>query len=280
MAKLALLFSGQVRNISPILFNRSLRLFIGNNEADIFISYWGMGGRSGAHDENLIQNNQDSSFNVESYIDIAFRGLTIKKRYLVTDNEWKDAVSPEVVNIIKNKRYSKLTLNSAKQLFQIHKSFSLLDTPSSYDFVIRCRFDSIFIFPFTEINTSKNNFVSNINFGHAYYKNRVYDIFFYSPGYCASKVFCLPWSNFSDLVRNNFDNGLDPRDACRIIYLSAFLNNIDILPTRLRYCDVYRNKLRYYFWSIMQQGVSNSNSLSIKIILKYLSNIFYLIKGK
>jgi hypothetical protein len=276
VAKLALLFSGQVRNINPRLFNRALKLFIGSHDADIYISYWDSGGVSGAHDVFKLMNTTESSnFDVLAYLRLAFTDLPVKKEKVVSEVDWEAIQTSEIREIIKSKKYSALTINSARQLFQIYNSYSLVDDPEEYDYVVRCRFDSIFVFPFQPFRDISRNVVTNINFGNAFYKNRIYDIFFYSPSSCSFAAFSLPWRRFCSLVKDDFENGLDKRDACRILYLSAVKEGLDVRQTAVRYCDVYRNNPKY-FWFVVQWGLSPKKYPGLRVICNYVANIFRL----
>ena len=120
--------------------------------------------------------------------------------------------------------------------------------------------------------------MANINFGRrgAYYEKRIYDIFFYSPSYCAPDVFCKPWVDFSTLVMHKFDNGLDKRDACRVLYLSAKISELDVISANLRYCDVYRNEFKY-FKNLFTWRIENSNRFSISSFFRYIKNIIKII---
>jgi len=49
-------------------------------------------------------------------------------------------------------------------------------------------------------------------------------------------------NDIPSLVKNNFDNGLDKRDSCRILYLAASIRKTKVKSLPSRICDVYRNK--------------------------------------
>lgn len=100
------------------------------------------------------------------------------------------------------------------------------------------------------------------------------------------------WDDTPFLVKNNFDNGLDKRDCCRILYLAASINNISIKSFTSRICDVYRtNDLTYSKYLISSHLVNlrlnKKNIMYLAAILKWFwqSNlskikiIFYLINA-
>ena len=64
MAKIALLFSGEIRDINPRLFNEGLRIFTKYHTADIYLSYWDTAGKSGNHSREILENNSIKNFDV------------------------------------------------------------------------------------------------------------------------------------------------------------------------------------------------------------------------
>lgn len=275
MAKIALLFSGQIRDINPRLFNEGLRVFTKYHTADIYLSYWDTAGKSGNHSRKILENNSIKNFDIQKYLKIAFKGYDIKKEKIVKINDWEHAENSEIKEINNNKNFHFTTVNSAKQLFQIYNSYLLLDNPNEYDFIVRCRFDSVFVFPFTPELDTTDNYLANINFGNAFREDRVYDIFFYTKSSNSYEIFTC-WLKFAEYVRYPFDNFLDPRDAGRILYLAAILNNIKVISADVRYCDVFRPQKKFgYFYDLIKWGLVNKDSkkkyITNKFSLKFLS---------
>ena len=110
-----------------------------------------------------------------------------------------------------------------------------------YDLIFRCRFDSIYIHPL-ELYPLKNFLNStnlyNLNFGRAYYPNRIYDIFFGGSKKSMSFLDKI-WISIPQLVENNYSNGQDKRDACRLFFVKEKSNNIKIKSFKTRICDIY-----------------------------------------
>lgn len=267
MAKIALLFSGQIRDINPKLFNQGLKIFTKYHEVDIYLSYWDKAGIKGHHSKKILENNFIVNLDIQKYLKVAFKGFNIKKEKIVSTKDWETIETSEIKNINNDKNFHFTTTNSAKQLFQIYNSYLLLDNPNEYDFIVRCRFDSVFVFPFTPELDTTDNYLANINFGNAFSEDRVYDIFFYTKSSNSYEIFTC-WLKFAEYVRYPFDNFLDPRDAGRILYLAAILNNIKVISADIRYCDTFRMQRKFgYFFDLVKWGLARTDTKK-KYILK------------
>ena len=78
----------------------------------------------------------------------------------------------------------------------------------------------------------------------------------------------------ADEVNDNFNNGLDQRDCCRILFLGATQNKINIKSFDSRICDIYRPfKDNYY-----EKYLISSHILSLKFDLTSLKSIPYYIR--
>ena len=153
-----------------------------------------------------------------------------------------------------------------------HKCYKLLDNDENkYDLIFRCRFDSIYLHPLKIYPLRKflnSSTLYNINFGRAYYPNRIYDIFFGGSKKSMSFLDQI-WNNIPQLVENNLNNGQDKRDACRLFYVAAVTNNVKIKSFKTRICDIYRPfKDNYY-----EQYLISSHLLSLKFDLTSLKSI-------
>jgi len=253
--KIALLFSGQIRDINPRLFNAGLKTLINGTNADAYLTYWDQAGISGCHNiENLFAPKL-KGFDVQNYLRTAFDGINVVSERRLKEEKWEQELPSQYVEIYKSPEFSKLTINSLPQLYQIYESARTAVNLQNYDYVFRCRFDSVFVSKIgPELNRNKPEKIYTINFGKAFCPQRVYDIFFYcKPNQI--KVFTDPWENLVEFVNSDFNNGLDRRDACRILYLACQKNHFQVETTPIRYCDVYRGSPKYFF-DIVKWGVS------------------------
>ena len=81
------------------------------------------------------------------------------------------------------------------------------------------------------------------------------------------------WSDIPSLVKSNFDNGLDKRDSCRLLYLAASKNKRKVKSFPSRICDVYRNNNYLY-----SKYLISSHLLSLKFNKKYFILLNYIFK--
>lgn len=271
---IALLFSGQLRALDIELFRKSLALFIGNHfKFDIYISTWDIMGISMAHNEENSITFHDS--NIEIYLNEMFKGFNVKSRITYNYDEWFHNMSDEYKEIQISDNYTFNTKNSLAQLFLIQQSYEQVSSINEYDYFIRLRFDSIFFFELNEY--LDKSVIYNLNFGKAYYPNRVYDIFFVAPRKYSNIIF-KTYSKIPELINNDFENGLEKRDACRLLYLSVaslkYPPKVETLS--YRYCDIFREKrgLLGYVYDLYSWNISVSNTFQDK--MKFLISTFRL----
>lgn len=118
-----------------------------------------------------------------------------------------------------------------------------MSTGVSYDLVIRCRPDVVFV-PHSRslYESAAPNTVYAINnvASGTYYPQRVYDIFFFGDA-AAMQGICEAYPRLEELVAHPWDNGLNPRDACRCLYIQArFLNGSNVVDIPFDICKVAR----------------------------------------
>ena len=241
--KVAFLFAGQFRPIDRYLIDQSLSILFKDLDYSIFSFCWEETSKSLNHSKNLPELSKVE--NISSSIEKYFSGFNLEKYNIESFLKFRDSLPKNIKNIFYSKNFHKGTINSIPQLYTIHKCFKLMqDSKSSFDLVFRCRYDSLFLHPLKIYPLKKlyeNNHLYNLNFGRAYYPLRVYDIFF--GGSYQSMTFILDlWHDIPSLVNNKFDNGLDKRDCCRLIYLSAINNSIKTCSFKTRICDIFRNE--------------------------------------
>ena len=291
--KVAFLFSGQLRELELDLFRKSLVNLTKDLDYSIFGYTWKEMGKSLNHKNNL--SGIDLVENIDEKISFLFKDFNLLDFGYESFRDFKKKLKGEYRDIFYSKEYDFGTVNSLPQIYTLYKSFELLEKSKlKFDLVFRCRFDSIFIhpikiFPLKKILSSGKLF--NLNFGRAYYPKRIYDIFF--GGSMESMNFISTiWDDTPFLVKNNFDNSLDKRDCCRILFLAASINNINVKSFPSRICDVYRNNDLTYSKYLISSHLINlrlnkKNILYLSFILKWfrqrnLSNIkinFYLIQA-
>ena len=239
--KIALLFSGQYRPLNKELFQKSLNNLVEDINYSIFSFSWAETSRSLTYSEN---NDQIEKLpDIENIIQDIFSGFNLVNYEIESFEKFKDNLSDQYVNILNSKEFHPGTINSLPQIYAIYKSYKLLlPLISNYDLVFRCRFDSLFIHPLRIYDLEKlreTNNLYNINFGRAFNPCRVYDIFF---GGSIKATYFLKdiWYELPRFVFNRYDNYLDKRDSCRLIYLAALNTNINAKSLNTRICDVYR----------------------------------------
>ena len=87
MAKIAALFSGQVREMPPSIFNKALLRFFKSLDVDFYLAYWDEVGESMAHSK--VKSTLKNSLRIENYITKAFSGFNIKSRKIFDFEEWE-----------------------------------------------------------------------------------------------------------------------------------------------------------------------------------------------
>lgn len=277
--KSLLIFSGQVRPVSPIMFNECLKDFCKHMDADIALFYWDEPGASMNHD---VTRKTEVDLNIEEHLISAFKGFRIIKKCV--SNEREMSLFPKQSKISKDKKYSPLTKNAIKQLYQIYKgNISSIDY-TSYDVVLRCRFDSLFIYPF-KVSDLEDDVVYNINHGRAFFKNRIYDIFFYGKPSAMIKMHNT-FLEAPRLINENANNDFDARDACHLLYQHAIKTGLKVYDTSIRYTDTFRGesvsmylaKLKYWRLS---DGLKNEDFIlsfalqKLKFIERFMFFIYY-----
>ncbi len=273
--KIAFLFAGQYRSIPNDLMEYSLSILTKGIDYGIFCYSWDEPGESLDHRENIPKTkNANDSF---AQISNVFSNFNLEKICTESYNKFVVNLPKAHKKIFNSKIYHKGTIFALPQIYTLSKCYELLKTDLyEYDLIFRCRFDSIYIHPL-ELYPLKNFLNStnlyNLNFGRAYYPNRIYDIFF--GGSKKSMAFLdKVWINVPQLVENNYSNGQDKRDACRLFFVAAKSNNIKIKSFKTRICDIYRPfKDNYY-----EKYLISSHILSLNFDMSSLKSLPYFIK--
>ena len=273
--KIAFLFAGQYRPIPKDLIRYSIENLTKGIDYDIFCYSWEEPGESLDHREQIpkIESSNDSYEQISS----VFSNFNLKEIQTEAYSDFVINLPEKHKKVFNAKIYHKGTIFALPQIYTLSKCYKLLaNSKAEYDLIFRCRFDSIYIHPIKIyplrkfVNSSE---VYNINFGRAYYPNRIYDIFF---GGSKKSMFFLDkiWDNIPELVENKFNNGQDKRDACRLFYVAAVSNNVKVKSFKTRICDIYRPfKDNYY-----EQYLISSHILSLKLDRTTLKSIPYFIR--
>ena len=272
--KIAFLFAGQYRPIPKELLRHSIENLTKGIDYDIFCYSWDEPGESLDHREEIPKIKSDN----DSYKQISgiFSEFNLKEIYTESYDDFVINLPKKHKRIFNSKIYHKGTIFALPQIYTLSKCYKLLDNnKDKYDLIFRCRFDSIYLHPLKIYPLRKflnSSTLYNINFGRAYYPNRIYDIFFGGSNKSMSFLDQI-WDDIPKLVRNNLNNGQDKRDACRCFYVAAVTNKVKIKSFKTRICDIYRPfKDNYY-----EQYLISSHLLSLKFDISSLKVIPYFI---
>ena len=227
--KIAFLFAGQYRPIPKDLIRFSIQKLTKGIDYDIFCYSWDEMGESQDHREEIPKIKSDNG----SYKQISsiFSEFNLKEIYTESYDNFVINLPKKHKRIFNSKIYHKGTIFALPQIYTLSKCYKLLDNDKDkYDLIFRCRFDSIYLHPLNIYPLRKflnSSTLYNINFGRAYYPNRIYDIFFGGSNKSMSFLDKI-WGEIPQLVKNNLNNGQDKRDACRLFYVAAVTNKVEI----------------------------------------------------
>ena len=288
--KVAFLFSGQLRSIDFELFKKSLDNLTSGLDYSIFSYSWEEMGKSLNHGKELCKLKKIE--NIDAYLKFTFQNFNLCNYGYEKFKEFDLKLEDKYKKILRSKTYHFGTINVLPQIFTLYKCYELMEnSEQDFDLIFRCRFDSLFIHPLNICPLEKiysSNFLYNLNFGRAYYPKRVYDIFFGGSKKSMNFISSI-WPNVPSLVQNEFDNGLDKRDCCRLLFLAAKNNNIQVKSFNTRICDVFRNNGFSYEKYLISSHLFQPNKkwkLYLESVFKWFnyrrfskySLIFYLLK--
>jgi hypothetical protein len=264
--KIAICISGELRNFDNINIVNSLYSFISNlekiGEVDLYLSTW-------SHIGDSYNLTKKDIFSESSNVDLNSLKLKISQIYKnLIDYEIENfdtwlSENQVSYNLMKGKLIGGEVITSPPQLYKIYKCNQLknkheIKEKIKYDLVIRTRPD-LFYFKLNE-NEVQNLFTNNldqinhINFGipGAFWPNRVFDIFFFSNDENMN-IISSTWNNLLNFVNDDFDNGLDKKDCCRLLYVNCLNNNIKVNDLKKRICAVYRGEDMNFFHEKIKQ---------------------------
>jgi hypothetical protein len=246
--RVAVLICGEMRNFdNPELIKRNNQYLFSKYNCDLFISTWDNRGYSPYHvpvENNIIHKyNNVKNMNIENY-EAWFSNLP---------DEYKDKYSLGTVNAtVFPQLYKIWDANRMKILYENKHDFK-------YDMVIRFRPDmclveeipNVYLNEFIRLDSNSNNKIWALNPPTIYYPNRIYDIFFYGNSGSMDTI-ADSWIHILKYIKDPFDNGLAKVDACRVLYVAALLNNINVIHITRRIGDIYRDESIQEFTSKIQ----------------------------
>jgi len=251
--KIAVCISGELRTFNNQLVIDSYSKFIEKYSPDVFLSTWDHIGESMNHAYIDPSTSKNKRINIKSEILNTYNN--IKSLKIENYNEWFNSLDEAVKSVVFRDNYFSRTINSYTQIYKIYDSIlSKYEYENNnnikYDVVLRVRPDNLFILDL-ELDEVLSNTIYHINIGTAYYPNRIYDIFFYGDSDSMNTI-AETYLNFETLLKYEYDNGLCPRDSCRLLYLQAKLNKLQVLSTKNRCCDIYRGDTFDNYYNLLK----------------------------
>ena len=252
--KVAILICGEMRNYNnPELIKRNNQFLFTKYNCDIFISTWENKGYSPYHgsvdtknyssdkiSDDIINNyNNVKNINIENY-ESWFSNLPdeYKEIYNLGLNCGNKIVNATVFPQL----YKIWDANRMKVLYENEHNFK-------YDIVIRFRPDMClveeipnkYLNEFIKLESNNNNKIWTSNPTKIFYPNRIYDIFYYGNSDCMNTI-AESWINILKYIKDPFDNGLPKVDSCRVLYVAALLNNLNVIDISRCIGDIYRDE--------------------------------------
>jgi len=245
--RVAVLLSGQMRTFDdPILLEHYYKNLFEPLNADIFVSTWDNRGYSDAHGAgeaiaaaaDLIANDMIEAaykdrlkaLDIETLSDFE---ATLSDEYrdiYTTGFEW---LNMKLKGTSVPQFYKILRANELKRRYEQQHNFT-------YDLVIRVRPDLDMVAPLEpRYMTDLDKNLYHINCPGTFWPYRVYDIFFYSSSKNMDKM-ASAYLNIPTLINVPFDNGLHPRDPCRLLFLLAMGMGMKVVDMDYNPCFIMR----------------------------------------
>jgi hypothetical protein len=246
--RVAVLLSGQMRTFDTVIENLYSNL-INPLNADIFISTWDKRGHSHDHGTtpNVTVQERATHLITREMLTQAY-----KTNLIATEIEnieaYEQKMPDELKDIYKNGFVwagLKMLGTCVQQFYKMQRVNQLkLDYENAnnfkYDLVIRCRPDNIMVNPLLPRYLDKlSTSIYGINCNGTFFPNRIYDIFFYSSSENMDYMAKI-YNNIVQLEKHDFDNGLDRRDSCRLLYIHAKLHNLNVVDIDYNPCFIQR----------------------------------------
>lgn len=230
----AILLCGQMRRYEDAdVLNSLHRFFDLFDVCDLFVSTWDVRGVSYNHGD--VRHRADEGDAVSGETLRRAYGARLRSARIHDDAIWSAGLEGIARRVFEEGfEWSGMRIKgtSIPQLFtlwdanRMRKEYER-ETGARYDVVIRCRPDVLFSEEglhrrWFEVVRADAGTIYAINCPRtgAFYPNRVYDIFFYGSG-AAMDAICDAYWSVDALVSHPFQNGLHPRDVCRMLYVQA-----------------------------------------------------------
>lgn len=131
---------------------------------------------------------------------------------------------------------------------QLYKIWDAIRMKTAYEHKMNFKYDIVIRFrpDMGIINSIDLNLLSPFKLYHLnppkiYEPERIYDIFFYGDSHTMN-IISDTWKYINELMDMPFDNVLPEMSACRVLYLQALINNIEVIDISQSIGDIYRNE--------------------------------------
>lgn len=251
--KVAVLLAGELRNgLNKELIKHNLYNLFELYNCDVFVSTWNKKGYSLDHGNSPAKPYMKEAVTEQCLDSICddIRAVNIEDYDL-----WLDNIDKRHVHLIDKGIQQGRNLIKATAMPQFYKIWDANRLKKQYedkngfkyDLVIRFRPDMLLLEPIPDnyLKAFSNNktfrTVWTLNPPDIYIRHRIYDIFFYcdSP---TMDVLADAFTNFDTLLEHPFDNNLPKIDPCRLLFVQAFLNNIQVIDIPKAIGDIYRDE--------------------------------------
>lgn len=255
--KVCVLMAGELRSFdNGDLLRDNARHLINKLNADLFVSAWDHRGSSFNHGDvsvdvaamgkvgkdelyRLYPNAKD--INIENYDDWVAR-LDPKMEASLEKGFYNNGSTVLCPNTVYPQLYKVWDANRMKVAYEHRWKFQ-------YDLVIRMRPDTWLLEPipaeklsdFVKLDGNAAGKLWHMNPPGIYEGERVYDIFYYGNSHTMN-VMADAWKCVMDLVDMPCDLVLPDVSACRVLYLQAIRENIEVIDIPRSIGDVYRNE--------------------------------------
>lgn len=258
--RIAVLIIGEMRTFdnNNVIINNNKHLFDKYN-CDIFVSTWNKRGFSFNHGNIINKYRYEQNINEDMIKKVYKRckGINIEDY-----DEWLNNLNEEYKIIYDKGLYNgdiKCPSSSFPQFYKLKNANQMKinyekENNFEYDIVIKFRPDMCiindieykYIYPYTKLINSLNTFnhesiIYHLNPPAIYDPSRIYDIFFMSSSKNIN-ILSESYDNILTLIEDNFDNGLDKVNPCRLLYLQAIKNNIKVEDIPFCIGDIYRGE--------------------------------------